>query len=56
LKYWIPPPLYLMVLCSCKKFLFRIIEGFPRRYHLRYYLIWIDYSDCLNGIQLISIG
>jgi hypothetical protein len=25
----------------------------PRRYHLRYYLIWIDYSNCLNGVQLI---
>jgi hypothetical protein len=24
-----------------------------RRYHLRYYLIWIDYSKCLNGVQLI---
>jgi hypothetical protein len=36
-----------------RNFLIRIIEGFPRRYHLRYYLIWIDYSNCLNGVQLI---
>ena len=38
---------------KCIDIFIRIIEGFHRRYHLRYYLIWIDYSNCLNGVQLI---